>query len=48
VIGGVAQYPAANATQHWCFESLTIVGSGSDLQSTETYLGSGDPTIRYK
>ena len=48
VSGGVAEPPLATATEHWCFAGLTIVPVGDDFAAQETYLGSGDPTIRYK
>lgn len=48
VTGGEAQPPAPNATEHWCFAGMEIVPVGSSFVAQETYLGSGDPTIRYK
>jgi hypothetical protein len=48
IVNGEAVPPATSATEHWCFAGLTIEVVGTSYQATETYLGSGDPTIRYK
>lgn len=59
VVDGEAQYPvnpdgsgnywpAGTAEQPWCVAAVTVVPVGDHLEVTETYLGSGDPTIRYK
>lgn len=57
VVSGDAQYPnnpdgngswpdSATADQPWCFEGATVQPDGGDLIVTESFLGSGDPTIK--
>jgi hypothetical protein len=43
-------WPLGNAEQPWCLASTTVgpIPGGSDMQVTETFLGSGDPSILRK